>query len=166
MAPTGKVSIAVLSDEDIPTCFEVMSQSFGHDKPFVDMYFPNHDTPSGQAQGSERLTSWKNTSEVSTFLKAVISPDIQDAHEKTPERIIGLGIWTLMKTPPPPELEKAENIESWPDEEDREFMARLWSEYVIPRSGAVEESNGEGAYGKFTQEFYSDGKQLCDVSEV
>ncbi|KAI1760110.1 hypothetical protein GGR53DRAFT_510950 [Hypoxylon sp. FL1150] len=146
MAPTGKVSIAVLSDEDIPTCFHVMSQSFDHDKPFVDAYFPNHDTPSGQAQGSKRLTTWKNNFEESTFLKAVISPQAPDEQGEVPERIIGLGIWTLMKTPPPAELEKAENIEAWPDEDDREFMARLWKDYVVPRSQAIEDSNGKGAY--------------------
>ncbi|XXH00584.1 hypothetical protein Hte_006932 [Hypoxylon texense] len=146
MAPTGKVSISLLSDEDIPICFQILSQSFGHDKPFVDIYFPNHDTPQGQVQGSQRLTTWKHASKNTTFLKAVVSPDTKDAHDGSPERIIGFGIWTLMKTAPPAELEKAENIETWPDEDDREFMARLWKDYVIPRSQAVEDSGGKGAY--------------------
>ncbi|KAI2610537.1 hypothetical protein GGR54DRAFT_370814 [Hypoxylon sp. NC1633] len=139
MVQTGSVSAVILADEDIPTCFQVVSLSFAHDKPFVDIYFPNHDTPHGQAQGSERLTAWKRTSKDSTFLKAVIQEDSQ-------EQIIGIGIWTLMKTAPPAELEKAENIEAWPDEADREFMARLWKDYVVPRSQAVENSNGKGAY--------------------
>lgn len=148
MEPAGKVRVAVLSDEDIPICFQVVSQSFGHDLPFVDIYFPNHDTPQGQVQGSKRLTTWKRTKN-STFLKAVVSSDTKDAHEDPPERIIGIGIWTLTKTAPPAELEKAENIEAWPDEDDRDYMARLWRDYVIPRSQAIEDSNGRGAYGKF-----------------
>ncbi|KAI1773225.1 hypothetical protein F4818DRAFT_423664 [Hypoxylon cercidicola] len=146
MESTDTVKVSVLSDEDIPTGFQVVSKSFGHNAPFVDIYFPNHDTPLGQVQGSERLTTWKRTSKNSTFLKAVISSDSQDAHEDLPERIVGIGIWTLMKTAPPPELGKAENTETWPNEDDREFMTCLWRDYVKPRSQAVNDSNGKGVY--------------------
>ncbi|KAI1393378.1 uncharacterized protein F4822DRAFT_10146 [Hypoxylon trugodes] len=142
MGSANKVSVALLSDEDIPTCFQVVSKSFGHDAPFVDIYFPNHDTPSGQAQGSKRLLAWKQTDPSSTFLKAVTQ-----AGPDGPEQIIGLAVWTLMKEAPEAELEKAENVEeNWPDRDDREFMARLWREYVAPRSRIVEESGGKGVY--------------------
>lgn len=143
MAPGSRVDVALVSDEDMPKCVEVMSKAFGHDAPFVDIYFPNHDTPDGQAQASKRLTTWKQGSESSTFLKAVLR-----AEAGGQENIIGLAIWTLMKEAPPSELAKVENVEEvWPDKDDREFMTRLWREYVIPRTQSIENSDGKGIYG-------------------
>ncbi|KAG4222709.1 hypothetical protein PC116_g28818 [Phytophthora cactorum] len=144
MASGNTVNVSPLSDEDIPISFQVLSKSFGHDAPFVDIYFPNHDTPSGQEQGSKRLTAWKQGSEASTFLKATTRGD-----QGGQELIIGLAVWTLMKELPPAELAKAENVEEvWPDEADREYMTRLWSDYVVPRSKAIEDSGGKGVYGR------------------
>ncbi|KAH8201982.1 hypothetical protein TruAng_003825 [Truncatella angustata] len=144
MSPANKVDVVLLSDRDIPTCFEVLSESFGHDAPFVDNYFPNHDTPSGRAKGSERLLLWKQNSSNSIFLKAVTRTGPGDQ-----ECIIGLATWTLMREPPPAELDMAENVEDvWPDKDDREFMTRLWRSYVVPRTQAIKDSNGKGVYGK------------------
>ena len=144
MASANKVHVSLLADKDITTCFQVLSESFGSDAPFVTIYFPNHATPSGQVQGSKRLTEWKESSEDSTFLKAVLSTGDGGA-----EKIIGLAIWTFMTEPPSPALEKHENVqEVWPDENDREFMTRLWRDYVVPRTRAIEDSGGKGAYGQ------------------
>lgn len=143
MAPTSRVDVALVSDGDIPTFVEVMSKAFGHDAPFVDIYFPNHDTPAGQAQLSKRFRAWKQSSEGSTFLKAVTRTG--EGHR---EKLIGLAIWTLMKEAPPSELAKAENVEEvWPNADDREFMTRLWKEYVIPRTQSIKSSDGKGIYG-------------------
>ncbi|KAI1139235.1 hypothetical protein F5Y05DRAFT_381212 [Hypoxylon sp. FL0543] len=142
MASANKIDVALLADEDIPTCFQIVSKSFGHDAAFVDIYFPNHDTPSGQAQGSQRLAAWKRRSENSTFLKAVLRAGPGDQ-----ERVIGLAIWTYMKEAPPADLAKFEDVEEvWPDKGDREYMTRLWREYVVPRSKAINDSQGKGAY--------------------
>lgn len=143
MAPVSKVDAVLVSDEEMPTCVEVLSKSFGHDAPFIDIYFPNHDTPSGQAQASKRLVDWKRGSESSTFLKAIARAD-----DGSQEHIIGIAIWTFMKEAPPAELSEAENVEEvWPDEDDREFMTRLWREYVIPRTQTIKDSGGKGVYG-------------------
>ncbi|KAI1803976.1 hypothetical protein F4811DRAFT_307436 [Daldinia bambusicola] len=145
MASGNIVSISPLSDEEIPIAFEVLSKSFGHDAPFVDIYFPSHATPSGQAQGSKRLMEWKHSSEASTFLKATIPTAAGDQGRQ--QTIIGLAVWTLMKEAPPAELAKVENVaEVWPDEADREFMTRLWKDYVVPRSKVIEDSGGKGVY--------------------
>ncbi|KAI0101147.1 hypothetical protein F4814DRAFT_106430 [Daldinia grandis] len=142
MSSVYKIDISPLYSEEIPTAFQVLSKSFGHDAPFVDIYFPNHDTPSGQAQGSKRLAAWKQTSEASTFLKTTTRGDQGDQ-----ELIVGFAVWTLMKEAPPADLAEEEDVEEiWPDEGDREFMTRLWSDYVIPRSEAIEESGGKGVY--------------------
>ncbi|KAI8960218.1 hypothetical protein F5Y11DRAFT_272214 [Daldinia sp. FL1419] len=143
MASGNGVKIGPLSDEEIPTSFQLVSKSFGHDAPFVDAYFPNHDTPSGQARGSERLLAWKQSPEESTFLKATARDD-RDGREV----IIGLAVWTFMDEAPPADLAEAENdvTEVWPDERDREFMTRLWRDYVGPRSEVVKSSGGKGVY--------------------
>ncbi|XXH02201.1 hypothetical protein Hte_008569 [Hypoxylon texense] len=142
MATSNQVEVDLLSDEDIPTCFQILSKSFGHDAPFVDIYFPGHDTPSGQVQGAKRLAAWKQTDKNSTFLKAVIR-----AGPENQERIIGFAVWTYMKEAPSAKLTEVENVEEvWPDEEDREFMTRLWRDYVIPRSRAINMSQNKGVY--------------------
>lgn len=65
------------------------------------------------------------------------------------ESIIGLAIWTHMLEPPPADIAEVENVyEVWPDHNDREFMARLWRSYVIPRSRAVKNSGDKGVYGE------------------
>ncbi|KAI0432002.1 hypothetical protein F5Y09DRAFT_303209 [Xylaria sp. FL1042] len=144
MSMSNEVAIAVLDDEDIPTCFRIVSESFGHDAPFVDTYFPNHDTSTGRVQGSDRLMAWKHTSEDSVFLKAVKSVGGDVTMQ---EQIIGLAVWTHMKDIPPQNLEDAERVEEvWPDINDRKFMATLWKDYVKPRSQAVRDSGGNGVY--------------------
>lgn len=144
MGRARNVEVSLVSDAEIPACVDVISKAFGHDAPFVDIYFPNHDTPSGQAQASKRLIAWNQSSESSTFLKAVTRTD-----DGSQEHIIGLAVWTLMKEAPPAELSKVENVEEvWPDEDDREFMSRLWREYAIPRTQTINDSGGKGVYGK------------------
>ncbi|KAK5635770.1 hypothetical protein RRF57_011482 [Xylaria bambusicola] len=140
------MDIALVEDGDMSTCFEIVSKSFGHDAPFVDIYFPNHDTARGQLQGSKRLLAWKHASQDSVFLKAVTSVDGDMASK---DHIVGLAVWTHMKTIPPQELEDVENVEEiWPDMKDRRFMAALWEDYVKPRSQAVRDSVGNGVYGE------------------
>ena len=108
------------------------------------MYFPHHDTPAGQIQGSKRLATWRQTSKNSTFLKAAIQ-----AGQGDQEQIIGLAVWTYMTEPPPAELKKVENVEEvWPDKDDREYMTRLWRDYVVPRTQAIKDSGDRGIYGK------------------
>ncbi|KAJ2977212.1 hypothetical protein NUW58_g7880 [Xylaria curta] len=146
MTTFKKVNVTLMDDEDVPTCFKILSDSFGHDAPFVEIYFPNHDTPAGQAQGSNRLAAWKHSSPHSKFLKAVTSIE-EDGVSK--ERIVGFAIWTHMKDIPPQKIEDVENVdEVWPDPDDRRFMAALWGEYVKPRTQAVEDAGGKGVYGK------------------
>lgn len=144
MSLTNHADVALVGTEDMATCFEVVSKSFGHDAPFMDIYFPNHDTPSGQLQGSNRLTAWRRSTENSVFLKAVTSIEGDPANK---QRIMGFAIWTHMKDIPPQKLENAENVEEiWPDVNDRKFMAAMWEEYVKPRTQAVRDSHGKGVY--------------------
>ncbi|KAI1275437.1 hypothetical protein F5Y07DRAFT_370036 [Xylaria sp. FL0933] len=144
MSTSKEIHVARVGDEDIPTCFKILSESFGHDAPFVDIYFPKHDTPAGQVQGSSRLMAWKNASQDSVFLKAV-KPAGDGVGIR--DQIVGLAVWTHMKDIPPQKLEDAEKVEEvWPDINDQKFMATLWEDYVKPRSQAVRDSGGNGVY--------------------
>ncbi|KAI1348038.1 hypothetical protein F5Y01DRAFT_293340 [Xylaria sp. FL0043] len=116
MSTSKEIHITPVEDEDIPTCFRILSESFGHDAPFVDIYFPKHDTPAGQVQGSSRLIAWKNASQDSMFLKAVQSVGDDIAIR---DQIVGLAVWTHMKDIPPQKLEDAEEVEEvWPNIND------------------------------------------------
>lgn len=138
-----RFDVSICADEDMTDCFKVISNSFGHDAPFIDAFFPDHETNVGQNQGYKRLLSWKNTSAQSTFLKATTR-----AGDGGRERVIGVAIWTFMKEPPPNDFEVVEDVKQfWPDGDDREFMKVLWRKFVIPRSQAVIDSKGDGVYG-------------------
>ncbi|KAI1178409.1 hypothetical protein F4777DRAFT_537602 [Nemania sp. FL0916] len=144
MNANNDIYVSLIADEEIDSCFKILSKSFGHDAPFVDIYFPNHDTANGQIQGSNRLTAWKHASQDSTFLKAVTSVPGVPGDE---QRIIGFAVWTHMKEIPPQKLEDAEDAEEvWPDPSDRKFMAGLWQDYVKSRTQAVTNSHGKGIY--------------------
>jgi len=140
--PANKVTVALLSDEEIPASFQLVSKSFSHDAPFIDNLFPGHDTPSGQVQGSKRFALWKQSSKTSTFLKAV-----KQADQEGENQIIGFAVWTYLKEAQPRKLEEVENVEEvWPDKANREFMARLWSEFMQPRSQVIRDLHGQGVY--------------------
>jgi hypothetical protein len=167
--PKPKVTINPLTSNEIPACFRLLSKSFGHDAPFVDMYFPAHDTAAGQVAGCKRLLAWERGTPESVFLKATIAASAGESESErgsgsgsgnagagagetgtvSVEKIIGFAVWTLMKEPPPEVLEEVENVmEVWPDEEGRAFMAQLWRSYVQLRSKAIRDSSGKGVYGK------------------
>ena len=139
---TDQVSIGPVSDEDISTCMQILSKSFKNDEPFIDAWFPNHETPAGQAQGTPRLKTLGRASPDSTFLKAVTQPS-----DGARGDIIGFAIWKHEKELMPSELAETDDVEEvWPDKNDREYMARLWRDYVVPMNDAVEESGGKGVY--------------------
>ena len=157
-SPTVHVA-HLADDEDVAASFAVLSASFGHDAPFVDAYYPLHDTAAGRAQGAARLAAWRLASAAkSAFLKAVLVPggggadgnDGGGGEGERREKIVGFAIWTLMREPPSPDLRDAEPHPEavWPDPSDREFVRRLWREYVVPRSRAVEAAGGKGVYGE------------------
>lgn len=140
------ISIVSVADDDIPKCMQIMSKSFGHDAPFVDAWFVDHDTVVGQAKGIPRLAAWKKNDHNATFLKAMMT----DSSGK--KQIMGWAVWTYMTEPPPQELDLTEDVTAvWPNEDDREFMARLWRDYVVPRSRTIEATNGKGVYGQWEQ---------------
>ena len=142
----ANVSIQKCTPADIPACMEVISVTFKHDKPLVDLLFPAHETANGRTQGTERLTKQLQTDEDASFIKAV-----QESGEG--EKIVGFAIWTHMVQPPPENISEVEDMEAvWPNKTDRAFMTEVWREYVGPRSEAVRQAEeGKGVWGKLIQ---------------
>lgn len=142
MSTSSKIVVEECTDDDMPEFFSVMSRAFGHDAPFVDMYFPNHDMEKGQVQDSKRFAAWRNYG-TSSFIKAVFK-----SGDENQDRIIGIAVWTHMKQAPSANIEDLEDVASvWPAEDDAEYMKRLWAKYVVPRTHAVNTSKGAGVYG-------------------
>jgi GNAT superfamily N-acetyltransferase len=135
MASSQNIEVSLCTDDEIPAAFEAMSKGFGQgNAPFLDAYYPEHWTVEGQAKGKPRLLAWKQSAPNSIFLKAALG-----------DTILGLAIWTHMTSPPPQTLDAAENVDQvWPDSDDREYMRRLWEQYVVPRTAVVLESGGKG----------------------
>lgn len=144
MSLSNEVSIGICTDEDIPSAFVAMSNGFGHDAPFFDAYFPGHDTASGQAQATKRLTKLKHSEADSSFVKATMRTD-----DGRSERIVGFALWTHMKEAQPRELRKVEDVDAtWTDKDDREYMECIWRDFVVPRGQVIQQSNGAGVYGE------------------
>jgi hypothetical protein len=141
---TSRVTVDLLSDDEVPTSFEVLSKSFGQNAPFINAYFPNHGTIAGQEQGSKRFAVWKQTAESSMFIKATT-----EVGQEKKNQIIGVAVWSYMKEAPAAEIDEEENVEDvWPDTQEREFMRRLWRDYVKPRTQSIQDSGGKGVYGE------------------
>lgn len=135
---TANIMVEIATDDDIPEYFQVMSNCFGHDAPFVDICFPGHDTTDGLKAGTRRLLAWKQKAPELTFLKAVLEG-----------KVMGIAVWTLMREATSPDISKYEDEQAvWPDEEDREYMKQLWSSYVVSRSNAIEQGGSMGIYDK------------------
>ena len=133
------INIAACNEADIPQCMEVISAAFAHDAPFVDIFFPNHDT-TGRQQATERLREWFTSDPHARFIKA----------EKN-GRILGLAIWTHMlssKNPTPEDVKEFEDVDAiWgaigEGDAEKRFVEQTWYSFVQPRRKALFEAPKE-----------------------
>lgn len=132
MASLNDIHLRLGTTGDVPNITKVMSRAFGHDAPFVDVFFPDHDTPAGQAAAIQNFKAyWQTYTSGSDLVAAVIK------HQDGSEEIVGFALWTFMSPSmnlSPPELESAAFAKS---EEDALFAKQLWRSYVVPRRSAV-----------------------------
>jgi len=153
----GAVTLLPVTDGDIPTCFEIFSQSFRHDAPFIDILYPDHDTPAGRALGTSRFLEWKHhVPDTTTFLKAVIKPNptSDGGQQAGGEIIVGMAVWGYLKDPPSADFRAREPnaAQIWTDEKDLEYTSQIWSYFIAPRSRLIRESGGKGVYGEHNGE--------------
>lgn len=119
------------TDEDMPRAFELLSEAFGHEHPYVEHVFPTHDTPEGRRTGAERLLAWRKGDPLATNIKAV---DVETG------KMIGHAKWIIPKGVVPPEY--GLDGDYWESEEEKEYAAWLYSQYLVPRRKAFKEYGG------------------------
>lgn len=133
------------TSEDIPGITKAMSCAFKHHAPFVDVFYPDHDTPEGQAAAARNVSAyWQSyRSHADLIVAASGRPSGSD-------EIVGFALWTYMSSSmslSPAELESTSFAKS---EDDALFARQLWRSYVVPRRTAVLEAgkirNGDGIW--------------------
>lgn len=131
-------SVEQCTAEDIPELANILSASFMHVQPIIDLLFPEHDT-TGRQLTLDRLQAWfASSGERTNFLKATID-----------NKIIGWGIWTYMTTSDATstDLTTIQDVAAgWPDEKDQRFAKELWACYPVPRRAAVEAAGENGLW--------------------
>lgn len=139
-------TIRKVKSTEIPQCFSVISTAFGHHTPFIEVYYPNHGTPAGDAQASSRLQKWFD-SDTSTFLTAELPGGPNGG-------IVAIGIWTLAREEQPWQIEKIENVEEvWAPvggEKEIRFMSQIWKAIVAPRNSVIRTAGEKGVWGQFS----------------
>ncbi|PVH98122.1 hypothetical protein DM02DRAFT_657602 [Periconia macrospinosa] len=124
-------TIQECTDEDMPRAFELLSEAFGHEHPFVEYVFPAHDRPQGRRDGAERFLQWRKGDPLATNIKAV--------HNETGE-MVGHAKWIIPKGVVPPEFELGGDY--WETEDQKEYAAWIYSQYLVPRRQAFKDYGG------------------------
>ncbi|KAF2110668.1 acyl-CoA N-acyltransferase [Lophiotrema nucula] len=124
-------TIQECTDEDMPRAFELLSEAFGHEHPYVESVFPAHGTPEGRRIGGERMLQWRKGDPLAINVKAV-----DDAAGK----MIGHARWIIPNGVVPPEFELGGDY--WETEDQKEYAAWMFSQYLVPRRKAFKEYGG------------------------
>lgn len=123
--------LELCTDADMAPTFAILSKAFGHEHPYIDAAFPQHDTPAGRAIGASRMLAIKHSDPNTTFIK------VMDTDTGT---MIAQAKWNIYRSTIPPELELDGDF--WENEEEKEYAQLLCGEYLIPRIRAIRESGG------------------------
>jgi hypothetical protein len=125
------LSLATCEDADMPRFFEIMSLGFGREHEYINIVFPEHDTPAGRALGGERMLQAKKDP-ITTCLKVT---------DNNTGEIIGIAKWNLYKNEVPEETGLG-TTEYWDTAEMAEYAEDLYVEYLKNRRAAIRASKG------------------------
>ena len=119
------------ADADMDRAFAIISSAFGHEHPYIDACFPDHDEEVGRKRGGERMLAAKKSDPNTTFIK------VTDAETGT---MIAVAKWNVYDRTVPEEVELEGDF--WRGEEDKEYAQYLFREFLIPRRKAIKDSGG------------------------
>ena len=121
-------------DGDMQRIFEIMSEAF-IGEPYIDALFPDHTTLAGRIAGGKRLLESKRTERNATFLK------VTDTASGT---IIGQAKWLIFEQAPGAEKPEEAPLSGdyWATEDDKEYAAFLYAQYLIRRRQAISSAKG------------------------
>lgn len=117
----------------MPRAFEIISLAFGHDHAYVEALWPDHDTPSGNAAGAERLLFAQQNQPWARFCKAV---DI-----KTGE-FVGFAKWDFYEGVIP-DVPTHMPEKYYVDKDENDYADYMWNAFTRRRWDAVRESGGK-----------------------
>lgn len=120
------------TDEDMSRVFELVSISFGHEHPFIEAVYPAHDSPSGRADGAERLLAIKKADPHTKFLKVT---------DTSTGKVVGISKWNVYDKAVPEEVTKFEG-DYWATEDAKELAEWHLNEYLKLRRKAIRDSGG------------------------
>ena len=125
------LKLETCTDADMHRAFAIVSESFGHEHPYIDACYPDHDQEHGRKLGGERMLAIKNADPNTTFIKVV---DTQTG------KMIALGKWNVYEGTVPEEADLEGDF--WQSQDDKEYAQYLYREYLVPRREAIKKSGG------------------------
>lgn len=125
------LKLEVCSDADMYRTFEIMSQAFGHEHPYIEAAYPAHHTPEGRELGSARMLNVKKTDSTTTFLKVT---------DTDTGNMIAQAKWNVYENHIPAEADLEGDF--WEENEEKEYAQLLCREYLIPRRKAIRDLAG------------------------
>ncbi|KAI9660604.1 MAG: hypothetical protein M1821_009956 [Bathelium mastoideum] len=116
-------------DADMRRTFEIVSDAFGHQHPYIEAVFPHHGSDKGRAAGAERLLTMKPRDPNAVFLKVVDTDSGQ---------MIAQAKWNVYRNTVPPELTLDGDF--WDSQDQKELANYLFAKYLEPRGKAIKQS--------------------------
>ncbi|KAL9105501.1 MAG: hypothetical protein Q9227_009331 [Pyrenula ochraceoflavens] len=124
--------LAVCTDQDMDRAFTIISDSFGHEHPYIDYVFPHHDTAEGRRVGAERIRAMKNNDPNTTYLKVT---------DLSTGMIIAVAKWNVYDGVIPDEVQLEGDY--WENKDRKELAQEIFAGYLAPRRKAIRESGGK-----------------------
>ena len=112
------------TDDDMDRVFAIISAAFGHEHPYIDACFPDHDKEKGRKIGGERMLAMKRADPNTTFIKVI----------DTQGKIIAIAKWNVYDGTVPEEIDV--DGDYWQRQDDKEYAQHLFREYLVPKGGA------------------------------
>ncbi|MCJ1472631.1 hypothetical protein MMC13_001280, partial [Lambiella insularis] len=111
-----------------------MSEAFAGE-PYINALFPHHGTPEGRVIGGKRLLEAKKADPAARFLKIT---------DTATDEIVGLVKWLVFEKPPGEKSPEEPELtgDYWDTEEEKEYAAYMYKQYLIPRRKAIREAKG------------------------
>ncbi|PQE05025.1 hypothetical protein CJF30_00004809 [Rutstroemia sp. NJR-2017a BBW] len=125
------LTIHPCSPADFPRVFEIFSLAFGQAHVFVNCMYPSHYTPSGRAVGATRMAEIAASDPNTKFIKLV--------DDETGE-MVAWAKWNIYVDTIPEEKDITGDY--WENDEDKQFVQHLTTEFMRKRRAAVEGERG------------------------
>ena len=119
------------NESDMARVFEIISDTFGQEEPFVNAVYPSHSTVAGRKMGASRMLNAMKNDPCTAFVKAV--------DEDTGE-IVAQAKWNIYRNTIPDEGPLSGDF--WENEEEKRYAQLLSDQFLIPRRKMIRETGG------------------------